>query len=79
MSPIARSEGSSRGRGRRGERQGAAAVAEKGADYAAMSADQASAMIKKLEAQMYKHAENLEFEEAARLRDQIHKLRERAG
>jgi excinuclease ABC subunit B len=75
----ARSEAPTRGRGKRGERQGAAAVAEKGADYAALNADQASAMIKKLEAQMYKHAENLEFEEAARLRDQIHKLRERAG
>ncbi|QNK00408.1 excinuclease ABC subunit UvrB [Dyella telluris] len=74
----ARSEAPGRGRGRRGERQGSA-VAEKGGDYAALSADQASAMIKKLEAQMYKHAENLEFEEAARLRDQIHKLREKAG
>ena len=73
----ARSESPSRGRGRRGERQGA--VAEKGADYATLNPDQASAMVKKLEAQMYKHAENLEFEEAARLRDQIHKLRERAG
>jgi len=74
----ARSEAPGRGRGKRGERQ-SAAVAEKGADYLALNADQASAMIKKLEAQMYKHAENLEFEEAARLRDQIHKLRERAG
>ncbi|GAB2788114.1 excinuclease ABC subunit UvrB [Dyella kyungheensis] len=73
----ARSESPSRGRGRRGERQGA--VAEKGADYATLNPDQASAMVKKLEAQMYKHAENLEFEEAARLRDQIHKLRERTG
>jgi excinuclease ABC subunit B len=73
----ARSESASRGRGRRGERQGA--VAEKGADYAALNPDQASAMVKKLEAQMYKHAENLEFEEAARIRDQIHKLRERTG
>ncbi len=71
----ARSEAPSRGRGSRGERR---AVAEQGADYAALSADQASVMIKKLEAQMYKHAENLEFEEAARLRDQIHQLRERA-
>ena len=75
----ARSDSSARGRGRRGERQGTAAVAEKGADYASLSADQASAMIKKLEAQMYKHAENLEFEEAAQLRDQVHQLRERAG
>ncbi|RDJ00670.1 excinuclease ABC subunit UvrB [Dyella solisilvae] len=73
----ARSEAPGRGRGGRGERR-AAAVAEKGADYAALSADQASAMIKKLEAQMYKHAENLEFEEAARIRDQIHQLREKA-
>ena len=72
----ARSEVPGRGRGSRGERK--AAVAEKGADYAALSADQASAMIKKLEAQMYKHAENLEFEEAARIRDQIHQLREKA-
>ncbi|MFC4528441.1 excinuclease ABC subunit UvrB [Dyella halodurans] len=71
----ARSEGGSRSRGSRGERR---AVAEQGADYAALSADQASVMIKKLEAQMYKHAENLEFEDAARLRDQIHQLRERA-
>jgi excinuclease ABC subunit B len=25
---------------------------------------------------MYKHAQNLEFEEAARLRDRVHQLRE---
>ena len=74
----ARSESASRGRGRRGDRQ-AAAVGEQGAQYAALSGDQAAAMIKKLEAQMYKHAENLEFEEAARLRDQIHQLQERAA
>ena len=53
-------------------------MAEPAPDYAALSPDQASAMIKKLEAQMYKHAQNLEFEEAARVRDQIHQLRERA-
>jgi len=41
-----------------------------------LSATQAAAAIRKLEGQMYKHAQNLEFEEAARLRDQIHKLRE---
>jgi excinuclease ABC subunit B len=74
----ARSESASRGRGRRGGRQ-AAAVGEQGAQYAALSGDQAAAMIKKLEAQMYKHAENLEFEEAARLRDQIHQLQERVA
>ena len=73
----ARSEVPGRSRNRRGDRK-AAAVAEQGADYAGLSVDQASAMIKKLEAQMYKHAENLEFEAAARLRDQIHQLREKA-
>jgi excinuclease ABC subunit B len=73
----ARSGGaSSRGRGAKSAR--GKAVAEQGADYASLSADQASAMIKRLEAQMYKHAENLEFEDAARLRDQIHRLREQA-
>ena len=54
------------------------AVAEPAADYTSLSAHQASVMLKKLEAQMYKHAQNLEFENAAQLRDQIHKLRETA-
>jgi len=54
------------------------AVAEKGADYAALNPQQAAGMLKKLEGQMYKHAQNLEFEDAARLRDQIHQLREQA-
>jgi excinuclease ABC subunit B len=67
-----------RGRGAKGAKAKGRAVAEQGADYQALSAEQASAMIKKLEAQMYKHAENLEFEDAARLRDQIHQLREKA-
>jgi len=71
----ARSEVPSRGRGSRSK---AAAVAEQAANYAALSTDQAVSMIKKLETQMYKHAQNLEFEDAARLRDQIHQLREQA-
>ena len=72
----ARSE-SPRGRGGKG-RQRAAAVAEPAASYEAMDPAKAAAAIRKLEAQMYKHAQNLEFEEAARLRDQIHQLREQA-
>jgi len=56
----------------------ARAVAEPAADYAALTAQQASALLKKLESQMYKHAQNLEFESAAQLRDQIHTLREKA-
>jgi excinuclease ABC subunit B len=73
----ARSEvpGRSRGKSSRGR---AAAVAEQAAEYASLDADQATAMIKRLEADMRKHAENLEFEEAARLRDRIHQLREQA-
>ncbi|QAU24306.1 excinuclease ABC subunit UvrB [Dyella sp. M7H15-1] len=75
----ARSEVTGRGRGKSTRGRAALAVAEEAADYARLSADQASAMIKRLEADMRKHAENLEFEEAARLRDQIHQLRERAA
>ncbi|PZQ12804.1 MAG: excinuclease ABC subunit B [Rhodanobacter denitrificans] len=71
-------EGSRGGKGR--GRGGAAArkVAEPAEDYRALSPDQVAARIKQLEARMYKHAQDLEFEDAARLRDQIHKLREQA-
>jgi len=54
------------------------AVAEQAADYVGLNPQQTAGMLKKLEAQMYKHAQNLEFEDAARLRDQIHQLREQA-
>jgi excinuclease ABC subunit B len=75
----ARSEVPGRGgRGKSMRDRAIAAIAEQGAEYAGLDVAQASAMIKRLEAQMYKHAENLEFEDAARIRDQIHKLRERA-
>ena len=53
-------------------------VAEVGADYAKMSASQLAKEIEKLEKQMFKHAENLEFEEAGKVRDQINKIREHA-
>jgi excinuclease ABC subunit B len=43
-----------------------------------LAPDQAMKRIRKLEAEMYKHARNLEFEEAARVRDQIERLRQRA-
>jgi excinuclease ABC subunit B len=71
----ARSEtGNRRGMSSRGSR----AVADQAADYAGLSAAQATGMLKKLETKMYKHAQNLEFEDAARLRDQIHQLREQS-
>lgn len=62
----------------RGSKAKARAVAESPANYEAMDPAKAAVAIKKLEAQMYKHAQNLEFEAAARLRDQIHQLREQA-
>jgi excinuclease ABC subunit B len=43
-----------------------------------MSPEQAAKRIKKLDAEMMKLARNLEFEQAARLRDEIHKLRQAA-
>ncbi|MDW2982042.1 excinuclease ABC subunit UvrB [Rhodanobacter sp. KK11] len=73
----ARSE-SPRGRGGKGRQRTATVVAEPAAGYEAMDPAKAAAAIRKLEAQMYKHAQNLEFEDAARLRDQIHQLREQA-
>ncbi|MFO1474181.1 MAG: excinuclease ABC subunit UvrB [Lysobacterales bacterium] len=59
-----------RGRGK------ARRVAEPREDYAALDPAQAAARIKALEQQMYQHARDLEFEEAARIRDQLHRLRE---
>ncbi|MBS0431222.1 MAG: excinuclease ABC subunit UvrB [Proteobacteria bacterium] len=53
-------------------------VAEPAADYARLDAHAAAALIRKLEAQMYQHAQNLEFEDAARLRDEIKRVREGA-
>ncbi|MGC1523799.1 MAG: excinuclease ABC subunit UvrB [Steroidobacteraceae bacterium] len=47
-------------------------------DAPAMAPEQAVKRIKKLEAEMMKLARNLEFEQAARLRDQIQKLRHAA-
>ncbi len=58
----------SRGKGRR--------VAEAPAEYGALDPAQALAKIKALEQQMYQHARDLEFEDAARLRDQIRRLKE---
>jgi len=57
--------------GRKGKR-----VAEPAEDYSVLSADQLVARLKKLEAQMYRHAQNLEFEDAARVRDEMKRVRE---
>jgi excinuclease ABC subunit B len=43
-----------------------------------MAPEKAIAKIRKLEAQMYKHAQDLEFEEAGRIRDEIQRIRTQA-
>jgi len=57
-----------------------ARVAEKGGDYQArlarMNAAELQKEISRLEGTMYEHARNLEFEEAARIRDQINTINE---
>jgi len=53
-----------------------AKVAERAAEYSNLTPEQVQRRIKKLEQEMYKHARNLEFEEAARLRDEVQKLRQ---
>ncbi|MDY6991173.1 MAG: excinuclease ABC subunit UvrB [Pseudomonadota bacterium] len=49
-------------------------VAEPMGQYAVLSATQLAKKIKQLQKQMYQHADNLEFEQAAALRDQIQQL-----
>lgn len=69
----ARSEAASEGKGGRGKSR---RVAEEPAEYGPMDPAKAVARIKALEQQMYQHARDLEFEDAARLRDQIQRLKE---
>ena len=54
-----------------------ARVAEETIKYAALSPAKLEQKIKQLEQQMYKHAQNLEFEEAAKLRDEIKMIQDR--
>ncbi len=54
---------------------GARRIAESTVNYSALSADKLAAELKKLEAKMYKHAQNLEFEEAARVRDELQRVK----
>jgi excinuclease ABC subunit B len=51
-------------------------VAEDAAPYASMSPEQLMKKAGKLEKQMLRHARDLEFEEAARLRDEIRRIRQ---
>jgi len=58
-----------------GSRQQAAALADEAAPYHAQSPELLLRQIRKLEEQMYRHARDLEFEEAANLRDRIRHIR----
>ena len=51
-----------------------AKVAEETAEYASLSPKQMAKKIEALEREMFQHAKDLEFEEAARIRDQIKSL-----
>ena len=52
-------------------------AAQDGAKYDAMSEKQMAATLKKLEKQMFDHAKNLEFEQAAKVRDQLKMLKQK--
>ncbi len=52
-------------------------AAQEGARYDAMSEKQMTATLKKLEKQMLDHAKNLEFEQAAKVRDQLKSLKQK--
>jgi excinuclease ABC subunit B len=67
-------EGAHEEPGRRGRRM--AKVAEEEARYASVTPDNLGRAVAELEKQMFKHAEHLEFEDAARVRDEISRLKE---
>ena len=69
----AANEGGQGGKGGRGKGR---RVAEQPTDYASFSPAQMATRLKQLEQQMYQHARDLEFEDAARLRDEIHRLKD---
>jgi excinuclease ABC subunit B len=62
--------GEKKGRGK-GKR-----VAEAGEDYALLTPSQRNTRLRELEQRMYQHARDLEFEDAAKVRDQIRRLKD---
>jgi len=56
--------------------QAYARVAERVIEYGGLAPAELAKQIKDLERRMYEHARNLEFEEAARLRDRLHEMRQ---
>jgi excinuclease ABC subunit B len=62
--------------GNRGKGRGKGKAAENAEQYQNLTPKALDQKIRELEAQMYTHAQNLEFEQAAGLRDEIHQLRD---
>ena len=58
-----------------GDKKRLADVAEDQAKYASMTPQQLAKRLQQLEQAMYKHAQNLEFEEAAKVRDEMEHVR----
>ena len=69
----ARADGAASSRTRGGK---ARKIAEPATDYRTLTPTQVAERIRQIEARMYKHAQDLEFEDAARLRDEIARVRE---
>ena len=63
--------------GSRGRAREYAKVAEEVAEYASLTPAQMTKKIKALEKAMYRHAKDLEFEQATAIRDRIRELRDR--
>ncbi|MCX7087721.1 MAG: excinuclease ABC subunit UvrB [Methylococcales bacterium] len=64
------------GAGLGGSSRAKAKVAESIASYTVLNPKQQSKKLQQLQAQMYQHAKNLEFEQAAQCRDEIKKLQD---
>lgn len=60
---------------RRNDRQYITKVAEEQAKYGALTPRQLAKRLQQMEQAMYRHAQNLEFEEAGKLRDEIEHIR----
>jgi len=60
---------------KRNDRQHIVKVAEEHAKYGALTPKQLAKRLQQMEQTMYRHAQNLEFEEAGRLRDEIEHIR----
>ncbi len=63
---------------RNSQKPGISKVSEQAAEYKILSPKQLSKKLKQLEDAMFRHAKNLEFEEAAKIRDEIKRLQEQA-